>query len=213
MAINFFAVTLALYPVCPPFAALCFTSLSIIVFSPSLFYLRSSPVPFSFSAILFFASPPHFALYPSFHLFLLFLLLLLFSVSFCRLLPPLLPFYIFLPFFTIYLLIFFLNSIPCQRKNSRDFCNLALLLSPHRRFLPLSRSSRDTSLAETSTAFLSVSFFFTCFAFVSLRVPPSQNPIPSDDSSLAVGTVSGVVSHKSLNNSNVASSFPLFFFL
>lgn len=47
--------------------------------------------------------------------------------------------------------------------------------------------------------------------FVSLHVPPSQNLILSDDSSLAVSAVSGVVSHKSLNNSNVASSFSLFF--
>lgn len=51
--------------------------------SSSRFYFRPSPAPFSFSAILFFASPQFALLYLSSHL-------LLFSVSFCRLLSPLL---------------------------------------------------------------------------------------------------------------------------
>lgn len=59
----------------------------------SLFYLRPSPAPFSFSAILFFASPQFALLYPSSHL-------LLFSVSFCRLLSLLLSFTPFFPSFS-----------------------------------------------------------------------------------------------------------------
>lgn len=208
MAINFFAVILALYPFAPPFAALRFTSLSTTVFSISLLFFIFDTL--SGSVLLFcnsflclspirvvpFLSPPPAPFLPPP------LLCLFLPASFL---------YTFLPLFCTYLLIFSLNSIPCQRKNPRDFFGLALL-SP-RRSLPLSKSSRDTSLAKTFSAPVSHPPSFSCVSlFIPLHVPPSRNLILSDDSSLAVGTVSGDVSHKSLNNFNVASSFPLSFF-
>lgn len=181
----------------PPLAALRFTSLTTTVFSISLSFFIFYPLPFSFSAILFSASP-QFASYPSSRL--------LFSFFLPASAPASSFLYTFLPLFSIYLLIFSLNSISCRRKNPRDFFSLA--------FLPLSKSSRDTScrsqrhpVRRKPPSLSSVSLF------VSFRVPPSRNFILSDDSPLTVGTVSGVVSHnKSLNNFNVASSFLPFFF-
>lgn len=133
----------------PPLAALRFTSLTTTVFSISLSFFIFYPLPFSFSAILFFASP-QFASYPSSRL--------LFSFFLPASAPASSFLYTFLPLFSIYLLIFSLNSISCRRKNPRDFFSLA--------FLPLSKSSRDTlvSLAETSSA-PQASFSFKRFAF------------------------------------------------
>lgn len=98
-----------------------------------------------------------------------------------------------------------------SKEESAKLLQLTPLLSP---YFFLSKSSRDTSLAETFSARELASFFFMRFAFhfSSCFAITKSGVILSDDSLLTVGTVSGVVSHKSLNNSNVASSFPLFFF-
>lgn len=149
MAINFFAVTLALYPFSLPpsstLAALCFT---VFVLSPSLFYLRT---PF----LQFFSSPLPNSRYT------------LPLASFCRLLPPASSFiYTFLPLFFIYLLIFFFNGIPCRRKNPRGLQSfLELVLSRLIIGLFLRRSLHAICPSQRHPVRLSESvFFFMRFA-------------------------------------------------
>lgn len=87
------------------------------------------------------------------------------SVGFC----PLSSLRLSSPFFLIYLLIFSLNSIPRRRKNPRDFFSLVLLLSsPGRRFLVLTKSSRDFALPETWTSRVPASYLlFRGYRFLS----------------------------------------------
>lgn len=67
-------------------------------------------------------------------------------------------------------LIFFFNSIPCRRKNPRGLESRTCSFSSHHRPLPLSKSSRDMSLAETSSAPVRVGLLFHAFCFSSLFV-------------------------------------------
>lgn len=126
MAINFFAVTLALYPFAsppfPPFSlfhsrALLFASLSLPL-AHTFVLLAHSP----FLLALFSFSLPN-SRHPLLSLSLLFLLHLLFSVSLYRLLPALLP--PSAPFLSssrhLPSNILPCNSIPRRRKNPRDF--------------------------------------------------------------------------------------------
>lgn len=188
----------------PPSPHLCFTSLSTAIpYLPLLFYPRPSPAPLSFSIILFFASPQFALLYPSSRL-------LLFSLRFGFCLRAFFPLHLSSPLFHLPspLTAFHVEG----RIHGTSSISVSLsAVSPFVEIFTRYVARRDIQCALVLSLFRGFHGFSSLFMFRHHEI--SSDNSQSDDSSLAVGTASGIVGHKSLNNSNVTASFPLFFFL
>lgn len=130
------------------------------------------------------------------------------QASFCRLLPPLR-----LPLFFIYLLIFFFNSIPCRRKNPRGLqsriCSFSAssFVEVFTRYVP--RRGTFSAPVESRSSFSCVLLLVSrSLCFTITKSHPERRQLARR---WYCASEVCVVSHKSLNNSNVASSFPPFF--